>query len=403
MPATTRPWSNVAFRIGTEGSARILNFLLAVLGARCLGVEGWGLYWSAFSFAQVISLLTDLGGHLTLSRSVTHSPARARAIMGASLALKLLLSASAASIWASAGGFPGIPLPLQAVLVASALLISFIEWLGFHLRGFGRVPAESILLAVDCITAFIFGGLALYRGASPLGFALSQAVAHGLVLAVSTLVLTRDRNFRPMVPGVKLILGFLRESLPTGIAQASSLGSWRLGIMYLAVAPGAGPVYAGLFAAAHRVLEAARFFPAAAAAALFPSFSARKPAERPLRAVLYLLPTALLASIAMNHPSVSGALARALYGAGYGPVSGLLGAIWWAFPFMTINWIVSHWLVARGRTHWNASLSIAQLAVHGIALVLLVPSGGIMGAGWALVISEGFYSAASLVLLSSRK
>jgi len=403
MSSPVRPWMNVLIRVGTEGSARVLNFLLAVLGARYLGVEGWGLYWSAFSFAQVLSLLTDLGGHLTLSRSVTRLPARARTAMGTSLALKLLLSSACLVIWALAGGFPGIPFPLQAVLVGSALLISFIEWLGFHLRGFGRVPAESLLLAIDCTVAFILGSIALYRGASPLSFALSQVIAHGLVLAGAGLFLGRERDFRPLFPRMRVVLGFLRESLPTGIAQASSLGSWRLGIMYLAVAPGAGPVYAGLFAAAHRVLEGARFFPSAAASALFPSFSLKKPGERPLRAVLYLLPIAGISAIAMNHPAISTALAHLLFGTGYGPVAGLLGVIWWAFPFMTINWIVSHWLVARGRTNWNASLAVIQLVVHGIALILLIPSTGIFGAGWALVISEGFYSVASLLVLATIK
>jgi PST family polysaccharide transporter len=403
MAPTSRPWGNVAFRLGAEGSARVLNFLLAIMGARCLGVEGWGLYWSAFSFAQVLSLFTDLGGHLTLSRSVTQAPSRARAVMGASLALKLLLSAVGVAVWALAGGFPGIPFTLQAVLVGSTLLISFIEWLGFHLRGFGLVPAESLLLAIDCLIAFILGGTALYRGASPLSFALSQVIAHTVVLAGSAWVLARNRNFRPIFPRPGVIAGFFLDSLPTGIAQAASLGSWRLGIMYLAVVPGDGPVSAGLFAAAHRVLEAARFFPAAAAAALFPSFSLKNPAERPFRAVLFLLPVAILTALMMNHPYVSGTLAQALFGAGYGPVSGLLAVIWWAFPFMTVNWVMSHWLVARRRVKTNALLSVAQLAVHVVALVLLVPLYGLSGAGWALVISEGFYSAASLSVLWGRK
>ena len=402
MQSNSNPWKNVLVRIVMEGSARILNFLLAVLGARYLGVEGWGLYWSAFSFAQVLSLLTDLGGHLTLSRAVTRSPARARTAMGTSLALKLLLSSAGLMIWAGAGGFPGFPFPLQAVLVGSAFLISFIEWLGFHLRGFGRVPAESFLLAIDCVAAFIAGLIALVRGGSPMSFAISQVAAHGIVLTGAAIVLGKERNFRPLFPKPGVILGFLRESLPTGIAQASSLGSWRLGIMYLAVAPGAGPVYAGLFAAAHRVLEAARFFPAAAAAALFPSFSLKNPGERPLRAVLYLLPFAAISAIIMNHPAVSSSFTRILYGSGYGPVAPLLGVIWWAFPFMTINWVVSHWLVARGRTNTNASLALIQLMVHGTALLLLVPSMGIFGAGWALVISEGFYSAASLLILATK-
>ena len=403
MPAPVRPWKNVAVRLGTEGSARVLNFLLAVLGARYLGVEGWGLYWSAFSFAQVLSLLTDLGGHLTLSRSVTRLPARARHAMGTSLALKLILSSICLILWALAGGFPGIPIALQAVLVGSALLISFVEWLGFHLRGFGRVPGESVLLAIDCIGAFILGFISLLIGTSPLGFAVTQVVAHGLVLAGSCLVLGKESNFRPLLPQAGLVWKFLRESLPTGLAQASTMGSWRLGIMFLAVSPGAGPVVAGLYAAAHRILEAARFLPAAAAAALFPSFSQKTPGARPIRAVIYLLPLAVLSAIIMNSHHVSSLLNHLLYGKEYANAAVLLGIIWWAFPFMTINWIVSHWLVARGRTGWNAGISVVQLSVHAGFLFLLVPSMGIIGAGWSLVISEGFYSAASLLVLSIKR
>ena len=396
----TRPWNNVIFRTGAEGSARVLNFLLAVLGARFLGVEGWGLYWSAFSFAQALILLTDLGGHLTLSRSVTRTPARARMALGTSLALKLVLSVASAAIWSFAGGFPGvIPFPLQAVLVGAALFISFVEWLGFHLRGFGRVRAESVLLAVDCVAAFTAGTASLLRGASPLAFAITQFIAHGTVLGLAFVLFGREKVFRPVIPNPRSTLKFLRESLPTGIAQLASLGSWRLGVMVLAVLPGAGPVSAGLFSAAHRVLEAARFFPSAAAAALFPSFALRNPEERPGRALMFLLPPALIMALGLTHPAVSTPLMRLLYGAGYSGASFLMGIIWWAFPFMTINWVLSHWLIARGREKTNAVLSVIQLAVHASALLLLVPTLGTAGAGWALVIAEGTLSTGLLLSL----
>ncbi len=392
----SRPWRNVAFRTVAEGAARVFNFLLSVIGARLLGVVGWGTFWSGFSYAQVLALFTDLGGHLTLSRAVARDRRNARKALGASLVLKLALSAVALAAWALSGGFPRIPLALQGVLIGAALCISYVEWLGFHLRGFGRVPAESVLLAADCLAAFILGVASLLRANNPLSFALSQAAAHLAVLLGAYLFYSRERDFRPVLPRLPRLLSFFRESFPTGLAVFSSLGSWRLGILALAALPGGSVAAAGIFAAAHRILEAARFFPSAAASSLFPSFAAGKPGARPGRFLMVLLPLALAVTAAANIPRLSLFSMSAIYGNAYFSSAPLLSALFFAFPLMTLNWVLSHWLIARGMEKRNALASVIQLATHALLLWYLVPAYGAFGAAWSLVGAE---AALSLSLL----
>jgi len=402
LPARTQPLRNVGFRLSAEGTARILNFLLSVIGARILGAARWGIYWTGFSWASVAVLATDLGGHLTLSRAVARVPGNARAALGISLSLKLVLSAAVFAVWALVGGFPGLPLSLQATLLGAALCLSFIEWLGFHLRGFGRVPAESLLLAADCAAAFGAGVFALFRGCGPLGLAVSQLAAHGAVLAAAAGILSRHPAFRPRLPSMARVRGFLRESAPTGLYLFASLGSWRLGIMWLAATPAFGAAAAGLFAATHRILEAARFFPAAAAAALFPSFARPKPEEHPRRVLLAALPPVIIGTMLVSLPSFSGGVVRLLFGPAFVTAGPLLSVLAWAFPFMTVNWVLSHWLIARGREKANASLAVLQFIVHATSLFLLVPSHGALGAASSLVISEASFSVSAFVFLLFR-
>jgi O-antigen/teichoic acid export membrane protein len=251
--------------------------------------------------------------------------------------------------------------------------------------------------------AFFAGTFVLYRGAGPLGLAVSQLAAHGALLAVAVAFLTRSHDFHPRLPGWARIRGFLAESAPTGLYMFASLGSWRLGIIWLAAAPGAGPAVAGIFAAAHRVIESARFFPAAAAAALFPSFARPKPEAHPRRILLTIMGPIVLGTFFISLPAVTGPMVRLMFGAAYDSAAPLLTVLWWAFPFMTMNWVLSHWMVARGHEKANSGLALIQSAAHAGLLFFLIPTYGALGASYSLLISEATFSISSLLFLVIRK
>ena len=358
----------------------MFNVGLALLGARTLGPTVWGGYWGAFSLAHLLSLGTDLGGHLTLARRVARSPRRGGRWLGVSARVKAGLTIVVATGWyllrPGAGATAGY-------LLISLLALSWIEWFGCYLRGFSRVVDESRWLAADCLAAFGGGALALTIRPGPEWLALSQIAAHGVVLAA---FLGYIRRTAPLAAPGPTGAAFLLESLPTGVAIILSLVSWRLGMLWLVAT---GPAAAsGHYATAHRLLEAARFLPAAAAMALFPEFARRAGRVSPGRALGIVVPLAALPLGAALIPGLVSRMLALAVGPAYTEAAPLLPVFALALPLIAVNGILTSWLVARGRIGVNAGLSGLHLAVHAAALAAWIPAAGAVGAAWALAAAE---------------
>ena len=89
----------VSARWSVEGAGRVFNLALSVVGARWLGPAAWGVYWTAFSIAQVLTLVTDLGGHQNLARRAAEAPARGAEFLAPALRLKHLLTLAVIGGW----------------------------------------------------------------------------------------------------------------------------------------------------------------------------------------------------------------------------------------------------------------------------------------------------------------
>jgi len=384
--------------VGAEGAGRVFNFLLSLAGARFLGPAGWGLYWSAFSVSQILASLTDLGNALTLAREVAHDRRRAPVFLGSSLFLRLALVLGVLLLWVPLRGSFGLPTALFAAMLAALLCLSFVEWLGYYLRGFGLVVDESILLAFDCVLAFACGLSALTMGAGPAGLALSQVAAHSLALLVAIFWARRRVPLSPSPVNPAALSRFAVHSLPTGLAILASAASWRLGVIALHRYGAGGEVDVGLFSAAHRIIESMRFLPFAIAAAAYPSFAGRIPSVGLWRVMRITIPTGITMGVLLWFPPVTGLLMRLLMGPAYvgaAPVLSILGV---ALVFISANSVLSHWLIARRQERGNAVISVLYLAANAAALYVLVPTMGMLGAAWGLVIAEGVYSVAGLGL-----
>jgi len=370
----------IAKKSALEGAGRVFNVLFAFAGARVLGPAAWGVYWGAFAFAQWLGLSTDLGGHLTLARDVAHAPRTAARTLATSRRLKVFLAAAALAALTAAT--PWLPFPPSVLwpLAGGLFALSALEWLGYFLRGRGRVVAESGLLGADCVIACGCGLTALAAGAGAAGLALSQLIAHTAALA-----LPRAAS-GPVAP-------FMAKSLPTGLAILLSIGSWRLGMVVLARIGGAD---AGYYAVAHRLLEAARFLPALTAAALFPSFARVRPGHSPWTAVAVLVPGTAAGCAAVSLSGQAPRMLTLIFGTAYAGAAPVFTVVIWTLPCMAANALLTHWLVARGRIRTNAGLSALHLAVHALGLAWLVPPLGPLGAAWALVGAETALTAGSV-------
>jgi O-antigen/teichoic acid export membrane protein len=300
----------------------------------------------------------------------------------------------------AAGGVPSLPVALQYPLAASLFCLSFTEWIGYYLRGRGLVVTESLVLAADCLIAFAFGAWALSTGAGPAGLAASQLAAHALAFGLAFVAARKLAPVTLAPPKAGDAGSFLKAALPTGAAILASIASWRLGTLALLwLSPVGTTDVVGLYSAAHRVLEGARFLPVAFAAAFFPGFARGGRGGGPFRLVFVMTAVAALASLALAFRPVAGAAVRVLLGPGFDAAPGILSVVFLAFPFLSANSVISQFLVATGRERTNAVVSLVHLACHAAALWILVPRLGALGAASALVVAEATTCAAGFVVL----
>lgn len=393
-------WKNVAAKTLGEGAARVFNFLLSLMGARMLGPSSWGLYWSAFSLAHLGAVATDLGGHLTLARNVAQHRSSAPQHFVTALRFKLLLVTAMGALWALTAAVTDLGLPgaLLYPMVVAILCMSFVEWLGHYLRGFGLVVDESLVMAADCLLAFGCGAVALIAGAGPAGLAWSQLAAHTTALGLALLWTRRRVPLGRISAAGTRLAGFFRRAAPTGIAIFVSMTSWRLGMLTLQGAYGnALGAAIGFYAVSQRLLEAAKFLPMAVAGALFPAFAQNRAQARPFLALALLLPMSVAFSLALTLPACSSLTLHFLFGENFGAAQPVLSRMAWAFPLMTINAVLTHWLIARGKERLNAGLSFLHLAAHAAGLWYLIPRFGAEGASSALIGAEAMLSVGTLL------
>lgn len=345
----------------------------------------------------MLALATDLGGHQNLARRVAGDPRRGAEFLAPALRLKHLLAFAVVAGWGLlAGRVSGLPPALTWLLLLALLCLSYVEFLGFYLRGLGRVISEAAILGGDSVVACVFGLSALALGAGLAGFAASQLAAHAAALAATWAWVhaTAPRPERHRRPGA--LTTHLAGSAPLALAVLALTGSWRLGMLSLPLFGLAGTTDAGYYAVSHRLLDAIRFFPMIAAVALFPSFARGPRSRNPWKPLAGLLPASVIASWIATRPAVAGWITGTLLGPAYVSAQPLVSLLLWAIPLMTVSAMLTNWLVVRGHTIAAAVVATVHLAVHAAGLALLVPRHGAAGAAAALVAAEAACTAVTL-------
>lgn len=314
----------------------------------------------------------------------------------------MLAAAVAGAAWLVHARFPP---PLAMALMATAILISLVEWLGAWLRGLGRVREEAMALALLAAVMCALGLAALARSPGTAALAVSQMAGAALACAGVAAWVIRRIGFR-LDPGWRTALpGFWSRAWPVGLSIVLSTFSWRL--FYFVTAPahagGAGWETSGHYGAAHRLLEAARFLPAAASAALLPALAVRSRRLDPARALRWLLPIPVLIALAALLPGTSTLVMRTVYGSPYAADGPALAVFLAALPCMTVTGVLTHWLIATGHERVLIPLMALHLAGHFAALMIVPALGGLPldgAAPWALalVFAEAFLAAGTLVV-----
>ena len=390
----------IALKTLSDVASRLSSFLLLLLAARFLDPFEFGLFSLAWATGWIISIASDLGLQLFVSREVARSPEKAGQFVPTLFRLRLSLGSILFGViglahwmlWWDKGG------AIFLGLVLVQLLSSVIEFFNHLFRGFGRSDLESWANLLHRLGALLAGGLVLATSSSLalLSFALLSMAA---VISLLTwawavrLIGESKKSDQALRPDPERNAGslsrkFLAEILPIGLGILASGVYFRLDLLFLEWFRDTSAV--GRYTAVFRLVDAARLFPAAVIAVLFPSLCRSR--SKSLTAILAVglgLVAVIGALLLRFHPQK---LILVLYGEAYASAGPGLSILALALPPLFVNLVLTHQLIA-----WRRPLSYMWACV--VVLILTIPLnamliswGGAVGAAWAVVGRELFLS-----------
>jgi PST family polysaccharide transporter len=378
---------------GARLFAQIAGFLTAVLVARALGPESFGVYSLALISATLLAQLPGPGADMTAvrvsARYRAHDPGRAReALLVAGLAKAAVSLALTLAGAALAGPLAALwldhPLGATALRYAalSAFAIGMTEYMLSTLQAgerFGRMLFVSLATA-----ALKLGPVAALWAAGALN--LPIALALFLAAAYAGLLLSALASRQMWAGPLRHAAAILRElvGFSRWLVGAMLIGALTSNLDVLALTYLAGATAAGLYSAGRVLTLPLAFAGGALGAVLLPRLSALTDLEqigRATRRVTYAAAggTALAAIVMVG---AAPALMRMVYGERYDGAASIFQILTLAYAVQLLTWPALTMLLALNRPDIIAGLSLGALCITAAGYALAVPAMGADGAAW---------------------
>jgi O-antigen/teichoic acid export membrane protein len=381
---------NSALALAGDVASKAGTLVVIVVAARILSVPEFAILATALAVASLLGSALDLGAGTLIARDGARSGESRGALFHALLEARAPLAAVlliAAVVVGFGLGRPLTAFAVAALAVAGALTLSL---LGLY-RSCQDIRPEAIqrlLGAAVSVVAAVLASLLLPR---------ADALLVALVLSMLVALLPLVRN----APGVADFTGrvrrraALRRAVPIGLVALATMAYYRSGTLALAALADAHQT--AVFSVVASLAFALLMLPNAITTALLPRLSAEDDFEALIactrRALVWTLIVAvLLASAAAVAAPIGLPL---LFGSEYDDAAVPFALLCVGIPLIAVSGVIGTALLSVGRLEALGVQVVVSLVVNLVALALLVPSLGAVGASLATIACE----AAGLVLL----
>jgi O-antigen/teichoic acid export membrane protein len=375
-------FANSAFALAGDVASKAATAVAMVLSARELSLGQMAIFAFALAAATVLSAAFDMGAQMLLTRDGVRGAAERSALFRSLLVAR----APAVAISLAAAGVLGAvfgQLALALLTVAYAALGTGQMIFTGALRSAQDLMPEAALKLTGALLAIAACGICVALSANAVGFLAALSLALALALAAGAPV-----GGRVLQGGRALaVRAALRGSLPLGAMTLATLLYYRSGTLALKLL--SSPSQTALFAAASTVGFALLMAPNAITTGLMPKLSATSHAGHPAlmrRAVAWaaLICTGVGGAVALAaHP-----LLVDLFGPRYGYATETLRVLALTTALIGPTGVLGTALIVRGRLRPVYVQVGASLAGNLVAIVLLVPAWGALGAALATLTCE---------------
>jgi O-antigen/teichoic acid export membrane protein len=376
---------------------------VTVGAARLLPAADFGVLAIAMTTGWILSVASDAGLPLFLAKLMAGLTGAPRPISFAAITSVMRVRMGLGIVAVAAGLMIGsmlVPTTLLAafvVIVTAQLLNAVVETLSHAYRGLGRTNIESSLVVVQRgVTGIVaLGALVLWPSLPSLALAL--AIPPALALFAS-LWIARGLAPANASSGAETSLSpgrFMREAAPIGVGILLSAVYFRCDVYFLQVWSGLETV--GVYNAAFRIVEALRLFPAAVLAVAFPTLCNASDGRPLKRLVLLVGVGGTIAAIAVY--AVAPILLNTLYGVRFVDAAPALRILALALPLFFVNYALTHQVIAWDGQRAYLAITAIALAANLVANTMLIPTGGMIGAATATLMTELTVAAGCAVAL----
>jgi O-antigen/teichoic acid export membrane protein len=398
---------DAAVSLMASGVTQLLNVLSGVLIARSLGPTGRGELAAVMLWPALLAALGAMGGSDAVAYLTSRRPEQARQIGATGLWL-----AAAQSMAVVSAGCALVPLVLSrygsGAIVASRLYLLWVPLTMLTLAGMAVMRGRMSLVAFNAVRIIVIvttvsGLLAVFAlGRLTVIAIIDVYVAANILTLAATLAMLASRHELGLAIRRELVRPMLAYGLRVHVGTVSTLVSAQAAQAFVALL--LAPVALGLYTVAVTVTSAVGLVGSSLAMVALPAVgrcqSAQEMREAFARFVRVTLALSVLtaAATAMFLPM----LLVHVFGAGFAPAAGPAWILLVGGTFASTNLVLGAGMNAFGRPLVPSTAQLIAAVVTGLALVVLMPLCGLIGAALATLLA-GAAATVHLVAHATRR
>lgn len=373
--------TNSALALAGELASKLGLLLVMVVAARTLPTGELAAAGVALAAAGIAAVVLDAGAGILVTRDGAADRATGTGLFAALLRARLPVAAGVVGVAALAGAAAGRPL-----LWTSAALMAVLGAVAMSLVGLFRAGQD---MRPEVGQKLLFATLALAASGATLASPTAETLTAGLTVATGLSVAFLSIRARGLLAGRRhaRAISALRRAVPLGLLAIATVVYYRAGTVALAAL--STPEETARYTIASTVGFGLLLLPNAITTGLLPHLSAHRHG-----ASAGTTRWALGWSLALSAPVAAGAalagtlLLGPVFGSGYGAAAAPLAILCASVCLIACSGVLGTALIAAGHVRAVAVQVGVSLAVNAVALAVLVPPYGAVGAATATLVCE---------------
>lgn len=386
---------------------KLITFIIVIILARYLGVEGYGIYALALSFVGLFGHLFDGGLNLLLMREMSRENTDKPQLLGHVLAGKIFLGfiiLIAIILLAMVLGYQKTVLMSIIIYGVSMFFLSFSNTFRSIFIALGRTEFEGLLLVLNRL--LLLGGVILF---TILSIKIPEIMATHLIAVVVVVVLgaylCKKFFFAPLWNrDYQSIKKLFKESIPFAIGAI--MGEIFFNIDNVMLSKMAGMESVGYYNAAYKLSFSGMLFANTLTLVTYPYFSRMWPGDKDNVFKMFdgILKALIIVSVAfaLSASILSENIIALVFGEQYRNSIMLFNILVWSVPPLYVMHLTGRVLEAIGEQRFTANTMLISVAVNIFLNFILILKYGAIGASIATVFTSFLIVAIHILCIKMR-